>query len=121
MAERCLAGEFGGISWVASQEPECVTLGISHQTIQYHMDRIDPIQASTRAANRARVEIEALAAETSNGVKATIIFVERGGSASAAAAVSGLRASSSELGARVGEVAHLARCEASAAIRPNSR
>ena len=89
MAERCLAGEFGGSSWVASQEPECVTLGIAYPTIQYHMDRIDPIQASTRAASRARVEIEALAAETSNGVKATFIFVERGGSASAAAAVSG--------------------------------
>ena len=116
MAERCLAGEFGGSSWVASQEPECVTLGIAYQTIQYHMDRIDPIQASTRAASRARVEIEALAAETSNGVKATFIFVERGGSASAAAAVSGIMSKlESELGARVGEVAHLARCEASAA------
>jgi len=55
-------------------------------------------------------------------VKATFIFVERDGSASAAAAVSGIMSKlESELGARVGEVAHLARCEASAAIRPNSR
>ncbi len=45
MADRCLAGEFGGSYFRAAREPECVALGISHQSIQYHMDQKRPLVA----------------------------------------------------------------------------
>ena len=116
MADRCLAGEFGGSSWLAAKEPECVALGIIPQNITYHMDKLDPVAAAARAGDRARVATEAAAAATVHGVKPTFVFVERGGSASAAAAVSGIVGKlESEMGANVGKVAHLARREASAA------
>ena len=43
MADRCLAGEFGGSSWLAAKEPECVALGIIPQNITCHMDKLDPV------------------------------------------------------------------------------
>ena len=55
MADRCLAGEFGGSSWLAAKEPECVALGIIPQNITYHMDKLDPVAAAARAGDRARV------------------------------------------------------------------
>jgi len=117
MAERCLAGDFGGSSYLAAKEPECVELGITQPNILYHMDRMDPVAAASRTADRARVTTEtAAAAVTLHGLKPTFIFVERGGSASAAVAVSEIIGKlESVMGSHVGEVAHLARCEASAA------
>ena len=51
LAERCLNGEFGGSAWVTSQQPECIALGVSRQSIQYQMDRIDPVEACIRGAD----------------------------------------------------------------------
>ena len=81
MADRCLAGEFGGSYRLAAKEPECVALCINHQNIQYHMDLKSPSEVSNRAADRARVATEAAAAATVHGVKPIFVFVERGGSA----------------------------------------
>ena len=117
MAERCLAGDFGGSYYLAAKEPECVELGIIHKNIQYHMDKIDQEAAAARAADRARVDSETAAATVMmNGMKPTFVFVERGGSASAAAAVSEIIGKlESDMESHIGEVVHLARCEASAA------
>ena len=94
MADRCLAGEFDGNYYRAAKEPECVALGILHQNIQYHMDRKRPFMAADRAADRARVAAEAVAeataASSAHGTNPVFVFVERGGSASAATAVSGI-------------------------------
>jgi hypothetical protein len=84
MADRCFAGEFNGSYHSAAKEPECVALGISHQNIMYHMDQKRPLVVADRAADRARVAAEATA--VSQGP--VFVFVERGGSASAATAVS---------------------------------
>jgi len=54
IADRCLAGNFGGIAYRAAKEPECVEFGISYQLIQYHMDQKHPLAAADRAADRAR-------------------------------------------------------------------
>ena len=51
IADRCLAGEFGG-SYRAAKEPECAALGICHQLIQYHMDQKHPLAAAARAGER---------------------------------------------------------------------
>ncbi len=88
MADRCLAGEFDGSYCRAAKEPECVALGILHQHILYHMDQKRPLVAADRAADRARVAAEATAA--SQGTNPVFVFVERGGSASAATAVSAI-------------------------------
>jgi len=80
MAERCLAGDFGGSYYLAAEEPECVELGIIHTNIQHHVDKIDLVAAAARAADRARVDSEtAAAAVMLNGMKPTFVFVERGG------------------------------------------
>ncbi len=51
-----------------------------------------------------------------NGMKPTFVFVERGGSASAVAAVSEIIGKlESDMESHIWEVAHLARCDASAA------
>jgi len=47
MAERCLAGDFGGSYYLAAKEPECVELGIMQTNIQYHMDKIDLVASSS--------------------------------------------------------------------------
>jgi chromosome segregation ATPase len=90
MADRCLAGEFNGNYHRAAKEPECVALGISHQHIQYHMDHKCPLVAADRAADRARVAAEATAASSALRTNPVFVFVERGGSASAATAVSAI-------------------------------
>ena len=90
MADRCLAGEFGRGYFRAAKEPECVALGIAYQHIQYHMDQKRPLMAADRAADRARVADEATAASSAHGTNPVFVFVERGGSASAATAVSGI-------------------------------
>ena len=116
MADRCLSGEFGGSCRLAAKEPECVALGISHQSIQYHMDQKRPLAAAARAADRTRVAAETAAAASAHGVTPVFVFVERGGSASAATAVSGIVGKlECELEARIGKVVHLVRHEASAA------
>ena len=94
MADRFFAGEFNGSYHRAAKEPECVALGILHQNIQYHMDRKRPFMAADRAADRARVAAEAVAeataASSAHGTNPVFVCVERGGSASAATAVSGI-------------------------------
>ena len=90
MADRCLAGEFDGSYYRAAKEPECVALGIAYQHIQYHMDQKRPLMAADRAADRARVAAEATAASSAHGTNPVFVFVERGGSALAATAVSAI-------------------------------
>jgi hypothetical protein len=86
MAERCVAGEFGGSPYRAAAMPECIALGISYQSIEYHMGKINPVESASRVADRARVEAEAAQAKAE--LKSVeFFFVERKGSASAAAAV----------------------------------
>ena len=115
MADRCLAREFNGSYHRAAKEPECVSLGISHQHIQYHMDQKCPLVAADRAADRARVAAEAVLATSAHGVTPIIVFVERGGSASAATAVSAIVGKlESKMEAHI-EEAFLARQEASIA------
>ena len=80
--------------------------------VQYHMDQKRPFATADRAADRARAAVEAAAATSAHGLTPVFVFVERGGSASAATAVSGIVG---KLEARIGKVAHLARHEASAA------
>ena len=86
MASRCISGEFGGIAYRAGQDPECLRLGVTAMAIQYHIDRMEPAAAAARAAERARVATETSAAEAAH-VPVKIVFVERGWSAPAAAAV----------------------------------
>lgn len=87
MAERCVAGEFDGSSGLAAAMPECVALGITRQSIQFHMDKVNVVESASRAADRARVEAETAQADVEmRPVK--FIFVERKGSAPAAEAVS---------------------------------
>jgi hypothetical protein len=85
MAERCVAGEFKGSPYRAAAMPECIALGISYQSIEYHMGKINPVESASRVvADRARVEAEAAQAKAE---LIEYVFVERKGSASAAAAV----------------------------------
>ena len=90
MADRCLAGEFDGSYCRAAKEPECVAPGILHHHILYHMDQKRPLMAADRAADRARVAAEATAASSAHGTNPVFVFVELGGSASAATAVSAI-------------------------------
>ena len=74
-----------------------------------------PSEAANRAADRARAATAAAEVAMVPGNTHTFVFVERGGSASATEAISGIVGKiESELGSRFGDVAHLARCEASA-------
>ena len=105
MASRCISGEFGGIAYRAGQDPECLRLGVTANAIQYHIDRMEPAAAAARAAERARVATETSAAEAAH-VPVKIIFVERGGSAPAAAAVeAAIGVIESQIGVQVGRVA----------------
>ena len=109
MAQRCIAGEFDGSAVRAANEPECLRLGVARQTIQYHMDIIDQTATAARDAGRKRVATEAAAAE----VSVQFVFVERAGSAPAAAAiVAALGAIETQIGGRLERVAKLARAEA---------
>lgn len=63
LAERCLAGEFGGIPYRAAQSPEAVELGIRHSMIHHYMNQIDPTTTFDRVADRLRVEHETTQAE----------------------------------------------------------
>jgi hypothetical protein len=85
MAERCVAGEFGGSAWRAAAMPECIALRITHQSIEYHMGKINTADSASRVADRARVEAETAQAKAEMKPVA-YIFVERNGSAPAAAA-----------------------------------
>ena len=86
MAERCIAGEFNGSSFLAAQDPDCVRLGINESSIRRRIVACNPAAAATRAAERARVATETAAAEVAR-VPVKFIFVERAGSAPATAAV----------------------------------
>jgi hypothetical protein len=95
MALRCFAGEFDGSAVKAARTPECIRLGIDEADIRYHIARVDPAPAAARAADRARLATETAAA----GVGVQFIFVERAGSAPAAAAiVAALGAIETEIG-----------------------
>jgi len=113
MAARCVAGDFNGSAWHAANDPECIALGIDDRNIQYHIDSIDPDASLARAADRARVATEAAAAAVeSQSVK--FIFVERGGSAPAAVAVSRIVDTlETELAPQVRNVTKMARRDAS--------
>jgi hypothetical protein len=52
IADRCLAGEFGGSYFCVAKEPECVELCIIHSHIKYHMDQKCSLVALDRAADR---------------------------------------------------------------------
>ena len=112
VARRCIAGEFGGSAIKAAAEPECVRLGVFESVIRYHMDKIVPIAAAARAAERARMAAEAA------HVPVKIVFVEWGGSAPAAAAVdAAIGVIESQIGVQVGRVAKRAREEASTTLQ----
>jgi hypothetical protein len=75
-----------------------------------------PLPAAARAADLARVAAETAAAEAA-GVGVQFVFVERTGSAPAAAAVvAALGAIETQIGGRLERVAKLARTEASTAL-----
>ena len=104
IAVRVIAGEFDGSVRLASRDPECMALGVTHQSIEYHIGLINPAGGLARAADRARVKTE----EAATGValhEVQYAFVERRGLAPAAAAVSQIVAKlESQLGAQVGNV-----------------
>ncbi len=79
LAERCLAGEFGGIPYRAAQSPEAVELGISHCMIHHYMNQIDPTTAFDRVADRLRVEHETTQAEE-QGFRVVVVGGRGGGS-----------------------------------------
>ena len=79
---RCVAGEFGGVSYRAAQTPEAVEYGISASMIHYHMDQIDPAAANARVAERLRVEHETAQAEE-QGFRVVVVAGRGGGSARA--------------------------------------
>ena len=117
IAERCLVGEFDGSAFKAAQDPECVQLGVIRSNIQYHMARLDPASAAARAADRARVATQTAAAEAI-GVPVKIIFVERAGSAPAAAAIeAAMGVIDSQIGVQVRRVAKRAREEAATPLQ----
>ena len=42
MAARCIDGEFDENAWLAASDPECIALGITYQSIEYHIGLINP-------------------------------------------------------------------------------
>ena len=82
MAERCVSGEFGGSAWHATKSPTTARMGISIGAIQRQMRRIDPVALADRLADRERATAETSASEAAGHI-VDIVFVERGGSASA--------------------------------------
>ena len=114
IAARVVAGEFSGSARIAARDPECVALGILYFHINYHIGLINPAGGLARAADRARVETEVAAAAVALH-EVQYVFVERKGAAPAAAAVSRIVDKlESQLGAQVGNVAKMARRDASA-------
>ena len=82
MAERCVSGELGGSAYHATMSPTTARMGISRGAIERRMRQIDP----SALADRTRVAAET-AASVAAGHVIDVIFVERGGSASAKEAV----------------------------------
>ena len=114
IAVRVVDGEFNGSSRLASRDPECMALGVSPQSIDYHIGLINPSGGLARVADRARVETEVAAAAVALR-EVQFVFVERKGSSPVAVAVSQIVSKlESQLGAQVGNVAKMARREASA-------
>ena len=104
IAVRVVAGEFNGSALIASRNAECMALGVTHQSIEYHIGLINPAGGLARAADRARVETEVAAAGVALH-EVQFVFVERKGLAPAAAAVSQIVAKLEyQLGAQVGNV-----------------
>ena len=115
MALRCVAGEFDGSAWHASLTPECLALSVFRCAILYQMDKISPVEAAARRADRARVVAEATEAERLSQLTKSI-FVERKGSAPVATACArAMHGLVSELNPLVRCVADFARAEAVAA------
>ena len=79
LAERCVAGEFGGVPYRAAQTSEAVEYGISARNIQYYMDQIDPTAASARVAERLQAEHEATQAKE-KGLRVIVVGGRGGGS-----------------------------------------
>ena len=79
LAERCVAGEFGGVPYRAAQAPEAVEYGISARMIYHHMDQVDPTTAVDRVADRLRVEHEKTQAEE-QGFHVVVVKGRGGGS-----------------------------------------
>ena len=114
MADRCVSGEFDGSARRAAKDPECVRLEIDEAAIRYHMNKINPIAAAARAADRARIATETAVAEAAQA-PIKFIFVERAGSAPAAAAVEAkISVIESQIGLRIKRSANLARSDAAA-------
>jgi hypothetical protein len=72
LAERCVAGEFGGVPYRAAQEPEAVEYGICPKMIYYYMNQIGPEAASARVAERLRAEHETAQAEE-QGIRVVVV------------------------------------------------
>ena len=82
MASRCIDGEFGGSAWRAAQSPTTARMGITREAINYQIRVLDPLAHTALVSDRARVAAETAAVEAAGHV-VDIVFVERGGSASA--------------------------------------
>ena len=82
MASRCIDGEFGGSAWRAAQSPKTARMGLTRNAINYQIRVLDPAGHAAMVNDRARVAAETAAAEAAGHV-VDIVFVERGGSASA--------------------------------------
>jgi len=82
MAERCVSGEFNGSAWHAAMSPTTARMGISRGAIQHQMRLIDPASLAGRLADRQRFEASTAASEAAGHI-VDIVFVERGGSATA--------------------------------------
>jgi len=114
MAARCVAGDFNGSARRAASDPECIALGVGPSAIAYHMNLINPDASLARAADRARVATEAAAAAVESQ-SVQFIFVERGGAAPAAMAVSRIVDTlETGLATQVGNVVKMARRDGSA-------
>ena len=82
MAERVMDGGYNGSVRRAAQSPMTASMGISVGAIAHQIRVLDPAAHAARANDRARVAAETAAAEAA-GHFVDIVFVERGGSASA--------------------------------------
>ena len=82
MAERVMDGGYNGSVRRAAQSPMTASMGISVGAIAHQIRVLDPAAHAARANDRARVAAEVAAAKAA-GHLVDIVFVERGGSASA--------------------------------------
>ena len=71
-AERCVAGEFGGVANRAAQAPEALDWGISRSNILYFMNQIDPAAASARVAERLQAKHETTQAKE-QGLRVVVV------------------------------------------------